>query len=83
MVNVVQSAAGQILDPFISISGGNAITVGSDAGKTIVKVQTNTEFDFVSNDSWISVAPLQTKSMVDWFEYELTYEENTAEPYCI
>ena len=79
VVNVVQSAAGQILDPFISISGGNAITVGSEAGKTIVKVQTNAEFEFVSNDSWISVAPLQTKSLVDWFEYELTYEENTAE----
>ena len=80
IVKVVQSAAGQILDPFISLSGGNAIRVGEKAGETSVRVQTNLdEVSFVSDASWITVTPLRTRALVEWRDYVLTYEANEVE----
>jgi hypothetical protein len=80
VVKVVQSAAGQILDPFISISTGSAIRVSEKAGEASVRIQTNLdEISYTSDASWITVAPMRTKALVDWYDYILTYEANEVE----
>ena len=80
VVKVVQSAAGQILDPFISISTGSAIRVSENAGQTSVRIQTNLdEVSFASDAPWIAVAPLGTRALVDWKDYVLTIEANEVE----
>ena len=80
VVKVVQSAAGQILDPFISISTGSAIRVSESAGQASVRIQTNLdEVSFASDASWIQVAPLGTRALVEWKDYVLTIEANEVE----
>ena len=81
IVKVVQSAAGQILDPFISLSNGNTAKVGETAGQTTIRVQTNLEEVSVASEaSWITVEPAPgTRALVDWKEYILTYEANEVE----
>ena len=81
IVKVVQSAAGQILDPFISLSNGNTVKVGETAGQTVVRVQTNLDEVSVATDaSWITVeAAPETRALVEWKEYILSYEANEVE----
>ena len=80
IVKVVQSAAGQILDPFISISTGSAIRVSEQAGQASIRIQTNLDdVSFASEAPWITVAPLGTRSLVDWKDYVLTFEANEVE----
>ena len=79
VVHVVQSAAGQMLDPFISIVSGNSREVGYEAGKALVRVQGNVPVEAVSEAAWLSVAPAGTRALVEWTEYEVSFEENTAE----
>ena len=80
LINVVQSAAGQLLDPFISISTGNKMGVGYKEGSFNVRVQTNTDVQVESTVPWLSVeaVPL-TKGMVEWKEYTVSYEANPSE----
>lgn len=82
VVNVVQSAAGQILDPFVSISGGNKAEVNELEGTLNVKIQSNVEVSVETADTWIKVeAAPETKALVDWTEYTVSYEANeSAEP---
>ena len=75
VINVIQSAAGQQLDPFISLSTGNIKKVNDEAGSFIVKVQTNTEVSYEAPD-WVKVTPADTKAMVEWHEYLVEYEAN-------
>lgn len=76
-IQVVQSAAGMELDPFISISGGNSQNVTFDAGTFNLKVQSNIEYEFSSDASWVTVAAAPaTKAMVDFSELVVTYEAN-------
>ena len=79
VVHVVQSAAGQMLDPFISIVGGNAREVGYEAGKTLVRIQGNVDVEFASDAPWMTVKPGDTRALVEWSEFTVEYEENTAE----
>ena len=79
VITVVQSAAGQQLDPFISISSGNSIDVLETAGTKTVKVQTNVEVSAESLADWITVEDVTTKAMVEWREYLLSYAANEVE----
>ncbi len=79
-VNVVQSAAGQQLDPFISLSSGNKIGVGYKEGTFTVRVQTNTDVQVEPTVPWLSAeAAPGTKGMVEWKEYTVSYEANPSE----
>ncbi len=82
VVNVVQSAAGQILDSFVSISGGNKAEVNELEGTLNVKIQSNVEVSAETADTWIKVeAAPETKALVDWTEYTVSYEANeSADP---
>ena len=79
VVHVVQSAAGQMLDPFISIVNGNEREVGYEAGEAIIRVQGNVEVEAETAEPWLSIAPADTRALVEWTEFKLSYEENTAE----
>ena len=82
VINVVQSAAGQQLDPFVSISGGNTAEVNELEGSVQVKVQANVEVSAETADAWIKVeAAPDTKALVEWTEFTVSYEANeSAEP---
>ena len=79
VVHVVQSAAGQMLDPFISIVNGNEREVGFEAGEAIIRVQGNVDVEAETAEPWLTIAPADTRALVEWTEFKLTYEENTAE----
>ena len=80
-INVVQSAAGQMLDPFVSVSSGNRIHAESDASTITVRIQTNVEtLQTEVSEAWLSVAEApSTKALVEWKDYLVTLEENTVE----
>jgi|GEM_PF-612760 len=78
-VNVVQSAAGQMLDPFISVSSGNRLEVPALEGSKVVKIQSNVDFTAESLAAWITLEKVETKAMVDWTEYNVTYAANEDE----
>ena len=77
-ISVIQSAAGQQLDAFISISSGNAITVKADEGTTKVKVQSNVEFDYESTVDWLTIESAGTKALVEWKDFVLTRKANDS-----
>lgn len=52
-IQVVQSAAGQELDPFISIVGGNKVTVPATETAVAVKIQANVPFKYDCDVDWI------------------------------
>jgi len=79
VIHVVQSAAGQMLDPFISVVGGNVRDVGYEAGNAVIRVQGNVPVECVSDAPWMTVAPAGTRALVEWTEFVVDYEENTAE----
>ena len=75
-IGVVQSAAGQQLDPFISISNGNSYNLKATAGTTNLKVQSNVEFDFESSAEWLTVEKIVTKGLVEWTDFVVTRQAN-------
>lgn len=80
VINVVQSAAGQMLDPFISVSEGNSFSISAAEGVKNVKIQSNVEVSAESLADWITVAEAPgTKSMVEWTEYTISYNANEVE----
>lgn len=62
---VVQSAAGQELDPFISIKDGNSVEVLGQGAEFAVTVQANTSFDTKIDADWIQLVP-STTAKVQW-----------------
>ena len=77
VINVVQSAAGQMLDPFISISNGNRKEVLEGEGTLTLKIQSNVEVSAETTDGWITVEPVpDTRALVEWTEYTVTYTAN-------
>ena len=82
VINVVQSAAGQLLDPFVSISGGNKAEVNELEGSIVLKIQSNVEVSAETADPWLKVEMVpETKALVEWTEYTVSYEANeSAEP---
>ncbi len=79
VINVVQSAAGQMLDPFISVSTGNSFDIPATAGSKVLTIQSNVEFQAESLADWITLTALSTKGMVDWTDYEVAYTANDLE----
>lgn len=66
-IQVVQSAAGQSLKPFISISGGNYFNIDATDLSFKVKVQHNVDYTIqIPEDvKWVSVEPIETKGLVE------------------
>lgn len=64
-IQVVQSAAGQELDPFISIKEGNSVEVLGQGAEFAVTVQANTSFDTKIDADWIQLVP-STTAKVEW-----------------
>ncbi|MGI5847165.1 MAG: BACON domain-containing protein [Candidatus Cryptobacteroides sp.] len=79
-IHIFQSAAGQDLEPFISIVGGNTKNVGKDAGSISVDVQANIDYNAEVSEGadWITIAPV-TKAPVEIGSFTLDYAENTGE----
>ena len=77
VIPVIQSAAGQQLEPFISIVGGNKATADYEAGELTVMLQANVEVS-IEADSWLTVTPMDTKAMVEKLNYSVAYSENAG-----
>ena len=79
IVKVVQSAAGQMLDPFISISSGNLLEVNAQEGKSTIRIQSNTEFEYETDADWLTLESLTTRALVEWTDFTLTRTANEVE----
>ncbi len=80
IVHVVQSAAGQELDPYISLSSGNNVTILGEGEEFSARVQTNTSYE-VEMSEWITDVVEETpevKAMTEWFEHKFTAKPNTT-----
>ena len=64
-ISVVQSAAGQNIEPFISIVGGNSTTVLGQGAEFSATVQANTSFETKIEADWITAVPTTT-AKVEW-----------------
>ena len=79
VVHVVQSAAGQLLDPFISVATGNLLEVDAEEGTSDIRVQYNTEYEYAVDADWLTLTPAGSRALVDWDEYVLTRTANESE----
>ncbi len=79
VINVVQSAAGQTLDPFVSLSSGNSVDVLGEGDTFTARVQSNVEYNVVIDDDWIQQAETaSTQALVEWKDYSFTAAVNTT-----
>ncbi|MGM9790894.1 MAG: BACON domain-containing protein [Candidatus Cryptobacteroides sp.] len=76
-VPVIQSAAGQEVDPMISIDG-NSKSVNYKGQTVKVNVQTTIEYTVSSDVDWISLTP-ETKTLIQKDEVTLYILENASE----
>ena len=79
VVHVVQSAAGQMLDPFISVTTGNLLEVDAEEGTSDIRVQYNTEYEYAVDADWLTLTPSGTRALVEWDEYVLSRTANESE----
>ena len=80
VIYVVQSAAGGELEPLVSIIGGNSGKVGFDAGSFKLGVQSNVEYKYASDASWVTFEETPaTKAIVEASEIVVKYEANSSE----
>ncbi len=77
-IPVVQSAAGQDIDPFISISKSN-VSISAKANEVTVNVQSNAKYNIVSDASWVTLKQPETApaAMVEKTSVTFTVDENT------
>lgn len=73
---VVQSAAGQDLDPLLSLNK-NFAKINAKGGSLKVRVQSNVEYTAVPDVAWISVAPATKAVNVDDVELIIESYDNT------
>ncbi len=65
-VEIVQGAAGSILEPFISVVGGNWFKATPAAQTCTAQIQTNVDFTAVSEVDWITIEPaVESKALVE------------------
>lgn len=76
-IQVVQSAAGQELDPFISIKEGNSVEVLGQGAEFAVTVQANTSFETKIDADWIQLLP-STTAKVEWTPLKFKAAANLA-----
>ena len=79
VVHVVQSAAGQMLDPFISVATGNLLEVDAEEGTSAITVQYNTPYEVSVDADWLALEQTGTRALVEWDEYRLTRTANDSE----
>ena len=79
VIHVVQSAAGQMLDPFISVTTGNLLEVDAEEGNSALTVQYNTPYEVSVDADWLTLEQTGTRAMVEWDEYKLTRTANESE----
>ncbi len=75
-IPVVQGAAGQSIEPFISIVGGNTMNIEKDAASYSVGVQSNVEYTATSDAGWLTIT--KTRALVSVNEMTFDVTENTA-----
>ena len=75
-IPVVQGAAGQSIEPFISIVGGNTMNIEKDAASYSVGVQSNVEYTATSDADWLTIT--KTRALVSVNEMTFDVTENTA-----
>ncbi len=73
-IPVVQGAAGQDLEPFVSIVGSNKVEISADADEYKVGIQANVEWTASSDVEWITI--MQTKSVVSVSELAYSVDAN-------
>ncbi len=81
-IKVTQVSPGVSLEPFVSLVGGNSGNVNFEEGTFNLTVQTNVDFEFSSDASWVTVeAAPETRALVDYKMLTVKYEANadTAE----
>ncbi len=82
-INVVQSSAGQELEPFISVIGGNVFTIDGDNGEGTIRVQANVpwQVEFVGDpvDWLVPVMAPKTKAIVEFTDLKFTYKKNSGD----
>lgn len=76
VINVVQSAAGQELDSFISVSTGNTMKADYEECTLRLKVQGNVPFESKFDVDWLTFAP-QTKALVEWTDVAVMVAANS------
>ena len=79
VIHVVQSAAGQMLDPFISVATGNLLEVDAEEGNSAITVQYNTPYEVSVDADWLTLEQTGTRALVEWDEYKLTRTANDSE----
>ena len=57
-IRVIQSAAGQTLEPFVSLVGSNSVSVLGQGEEFGVKIQSNIDFDTEILSDWITAVPV-------------------------
>lgn len=75
-VEVVQGAAGSILEPFISVVGGNWFNVTPAAQTCTAQIQTNVDFTATSEVDWITIEPAETRALVELKPLTFTVTES-------
>ncbi len=80
-INVVQSAAGSDIEPFISVVGGNSIKVTSQGQELSVNVQANVpvSVDEASLPDWIEYKPgVGTRALVEVSTFNFGISDNIS-----
>jgi len=80
VINVIQSAAGQELKPFISLVDGNSMSIESAPGMFDVQVQSNVDYEIECSEPWVRPAAgqPQTKALVEWTSHGFSYDRNNS-----
>lgn len=77
VVNVVQSAAGQELRPFISLVDGNFMELSNSEGEFSVLVQSNVEYEVVCTEEWLRMTEMpDARSMAEITGRHFSYDRN-------
>lgn len=74
-VEVIQGAAGSILEPFVSICEGNYLEVGYEEKTFNYGVQANVEYTVTTDDDWITILPA-TRALVEVTPLNFTVSKN-------
>lgn len=77
-IQVIQSAAGQALKPFISIVGGNSLSFKGAASEQTVSVQANVPYEIsvASGSDWLTATKVETKAAVEFSDVIISASEN-------
>ena len=77
-IQVIQSAAGQALKPFISIVGGNSLSFKGATSEQTVSVQANVPYEIsvASGSDWLTATKVETKAAVEFSDVIISASEN-------